>query len=556
MTLNELCDLLLPASESLWIESIDAQEQGLILKIAVIEPKAICPDCLQPTLRVHGRYWRTLSDLPWAATPVQLRLQVRRFWCETSSCQRQTFTERLSELAPHYARTTARLHHIQTDIGLALGGSAGVRRLVNQGLPGSRNTLLRRIRRFSPPEAPAPEIIGIDDWAKRKGHTYGTLVVDLERHRPVDLLPDRTAETVAAWMRSHPEVKVVARDRAEAYASGVREGAPQAIQVADRWHLLKNLREAVETELSFRPTLPWSAPIETIAEDLVTAPPPPEPVSPPPIYPKTPSGRRAEAARQGRRSQRLEQYEQACDLRQKGLPQAVIAHRVGVSKRTLTRWFKAGGFPERRRRHGDRHSLAPYVAYVHQRWCEGCRNAMHLWRELREQGFSGSYARVASYVAPLRRGQPARPLEGEGVEAPTTSSEPATLTARELSYLLIRRDEKLKDEEREQLDQVKQHDSIITQIATLADDFTEMVRERLPEQLESWLERVQASTYSSLKSLATGIEQDILAVRAALELRYSNGQTEGQVTRLKLLKRQMYGRANLDLLRQRVLYAT
>jgi transposase len=147
-------------------------------------------------------------------------------------------------------------------------------------------------------------------------------------------------------------------------------------------------------------------------------------------------------------------------------------------------------------------------------------------------------------------------LEGEGVEAPTTSSEPVTLTARELSYLLIRRDEKLKDEEREQLDQVKQHDSIITQIATLADDFTEMVRERLPEQLESWLERVQASTYSSLKSLATGIEQDILAVRAALELRYSNGQTEGQVTRLKLLKRQMYGRANLDLLRQRVLYAT
>ena len=279
MTVNELCDLLLPPSESLWIESIDAQEQGLILKMAVIEPKAICPDCLQPTLRVHGRYWRTLSDLPWAATPVQLRLQVRRFWCETSSCKRKTFTERLSELAPHYARTTARLHHIQTDIGLALGGSAGGRRLVNQGLPGSRNTLLRRIRRYSPPEAPAPEIMGIDDWAKRKGHTYGTLVVDLERHRPVEILPDRTAETVAAWMRSHPEVKIVARDRAEAYASGVKEGAPQAIQVADRWHLLKNLREAVETELSFRPSLPWSIPIETVAEELSASPSNPEPTS-------------------------------------------------------------------------------------------------------------------------------------------------------------------------------------------------------------------------------------------------------------------------------------
>jgi transposase len=556
MTLNKLCNLLLPPSESLWIESIDAQEQGVMLKLAVIEPKAICPDCLQPSLRVHGRYWRTLSDLPWAATPVQLRVHVRRFCCETPSCERQTFTERLSELAPSYARTTARLHAIQTDIGLALGGAAGARRLVNQALPGSRNTLLRRVRRFAPPEAPASEVIGIDDWAKRKGHTYGTIIVDLDRHRPVDVLPDRTAETVATWMQAHPEVQVVARDRAEAYASGVKQGAPQAIQVADRWHLLKNLREAVETELSFRPTLPWSVPSETSMAELSTSPSHPEPEPSPPLYPNTPSGRRAEAARQRRRSQRLEQYEQACDLKQKGLPQAMIAHQVGVSPRTLTRWFKAGRFPERRRRHGDRHSLSPYGAYVHQRWAEGCRNAMQLWRELHAQGFGGSYARVASYVAPLRRGQAARQLEGEPAEAAPASSEKPALTACALSYIMIRRTGDRSDDEREQLEQVQQHDSIIAHIATLANDFTAMVRERLPEQLGSWLETVQASAYASLKSLATGMGQDILAVRAALELPYSNGQTEGQVTRLKLVKRQMYGRAKLDLLRQRVLYAT
>jgi transposase len=422
MTFNDLCDLLLPSSEPLWIESIDAQEPGLILTLAVTEPKAICPDCLHPTFRVHGRYWRTLSDLPWAATPVTLRLHVRRFWCETRSCARKTFTERLSALAPHYARATARLSSIQTDIGLALGGAAGARRLVKQGLPGSRNTLLRRVRRFSLPEASAPEVVGIDDWAKRKGHTYGTLVVDLDRHCPVDVLPDRTAETVAAWMQVHPEVKVVARDRAEAYASGVTQGAPQAMQVADRWHLFKNLREAVETELSLRPLLPWHPPIEASAEEPTSASLDPGPRPPAPIYPNTPAGRRAEAARHRRRSQRLEQYEQACELRQQGLPQAVIAHRVGVSKRTLTRWGKAGTFPERQRRHGDRHRLAPYAAYVQQRWAEGCRNAMHLWREVREQGFRGSYARVASYVAPLRRGQAARQLAGESAQESTASS--------------------------------------------------------------------------------------------------------------------------------------
>ena len=345
MTLNDLYDLLLPPSTPLWIESLDAQEPGLMLTLAVTEPQAVCPDCLQPTCRVHGRYWRTLADLPWATTPVRLRLHVRRFWCETPSCERKTFTERLPELAPHYARTTARLHHVQTDIGLALGGTAGARRLANQSMPGSRNTLLRRVRRFAPPGAPAAEVIGIDDWAKRKGHTYGTIVVDLDRHRPVDVLPDRSAETVAAWMQVHPEVKVVARDRAEAYASGVRQGAPQARQVADRWHLLHNLREAVEEEFSLRPTLPWCPPIEASAEASPASPSQPEPVQPAPIYPNTPAGRRAEAARQSRRNQRLEQYEQACKLKQQGLSQPMIAHQVGVSKRTLTRWGKAGTFP-------------------------------------------------------------------------------------------------------------------------------------------------------------------------------------------------------------------
>jgi transposase len=556
MTLNNLCDVLLPPSESLSIEAIDLQDQGLLIQLALTEPKASCPDCLQPTWRIHGRYWRTLSDLSWATTPVQLRLHARRFRCETPSCKRKTFTERLSELAPHYARATARLSDIQTDIGLALGGAAGARRLLNQGLPGSRNTVLRRVRRFSRPETSIPEVVGVDDFAKRKGHTYGTIIVDLERHRPVDLLPDRTADTVADWMKAHPEIRVVARDRAEAYASGVKQGAPQATQVADRWHLLKNLREAIETEFSFRPTLPWQPPIETSQEESSISSHDPEPLPPEAIYPDTPSGRRAEAARQARRSQRLAQYELACELKQQGLSQAVMAHQVGVSQRTLNRWFKARTFPERQRRQGDRHGLAPYAAYLQQRWAEGCRNAMHLWREVRAQGFTGSYARVAAYVRPLRRGQAAPRVEAKQAPAPRQTSERPALTARDLSYRLIRRASGRTDDERKDLEQVQQQDAVIADIATFAEDFTQMVRERLADPLGGWLERVQASPYSSLKSLATGISQDLSAVSAALELPYSNGQTEGHVTRLKLLKRQMYGRAKLDLLRQRVLYAT
>jgi transposase len=200
-----------------------------------------------------------------------------------------------------------------------------------------------------------------------------------------------------------------------------------------------------------------------------------------------------------------------------------MAHQVGVSQRTLNRWFKARTFPERQRRQGDRHGLAPYAAYLQQRWAEGCRNAMHLWREVRAQGFTGSYARVAAYVRPLRRGQAAPRVEAKQAPAPRQTSERPALTARDLSYRLIRRASGRTDDERKDLEQVQQQDAVIADIATFAEDFTQMVRERLADPLGGWLERVQASPYSSLKSLATGISQDLSAVSAALELPYSNG---------------------------------
>jgi transposase len=313
-------------------------ERGMTLDVAVTTSQARCPTCTQPSTHIHSDYRRTLADLPWATTPVQLHLRVRRFWCATPSCRRQTFTERVPQVAAHYARATTRMTVFQTSTGLALGGAAGARHLARQGVSGSRNTLLRRVRSLPTPAAPRPCAIGIDDWAKRKGHTYGTIVVDLDRRCPVDLLEDRTAETVAAWLQAHPEVTIVARDRAEAYASGVTQGAPDAVQVADRWHLLKNLSEAVEAELRVRPTLPWSPPTAPGEALLPGALGPPRPTDPDPIYPDTPTGRRAEAARQARRNQRLGQYEQACALRQQGLSMARIARQVGVSPRTLCRW--------------------------------------------------------------------------------------------------------------------------------------------------------------------------------------------------------------------------
>ena len=413
---------------------------------------------------------------------------------------------------------------------------------------------MRRVRRLPAPAAAPPCAIGIDDWAKRQGHTSGTIVVDLDRHCPIDLLEDRTAETVAAWLQAHPEVTVGARDRAEAYASGVTQGAPDAGQVAGRWPLVKHLRDAVEAALREQPTLPWH-PSSTPAEGSPTgALPSPSSADHAPMYPDTPTGRRADAARQARRTPRLGQYEQACALRQPGLSRAQSARQVGVSPRTLCRWYAAEAFPERQRRTGETSCLDPSTPMLPQQWDAGCRNATHRWRTLRAQGFPGSYAVVYRYVTTLRGGQPGQSSDSARPATARRATQPPSRTARQLSYLFVRRPEQRTPDEQAQVAQLQQHDPTIAQMATLTEAFAQLVRQRTPSALQTWIETVLTSGLPDLKRFATGLQQDA-AVRAACELPYSNGQTEGQVTRLKLLKRQMYGRAKLDLLRQRVLHA-
>jgi transposase len=227
---------------------IAREDQGLRLDVAVTAPQAPCPDCPQPSPHVHSHSRRPLNDLPWATRAVTLQCRVRRFWCGPPSCRRQTCPARIPPIAPQYARATPRLSTLHTSTGMALGGAAGARHLARQGVPGSRHTLLRRVRSSPTPAAPPPGAVGIDDWAQRQGHTYGTSVVDRDRRGPVELLEDRTAKTVAAWLQAHPEVTIGARDRAEAYASGGTQGAPDAVQVADRGPLVKPLRAAVAAE--------------------------------------------------------------------------------------------------------------------------------------------------------------------------------------------------------------------------------------------------------------------------------------------------------------------
>ena len=207
---------------------------------------ALCPDCATPSRRVHSYYTRSPCDLPCIGRAVRLVLRVRRFRCRNPQCTRKTFAERLPTVVARYARRTARLTAALRAVGFRMSSEAGAGVLKHLQVHISADTLLRLLRRTSLEPETTPRVLGIDDWAKWKGHTYGTVLVDLERHHVVGLLPERESEAVAQWLKAHPGVEIICRDRAEVYAEGAAQGAPNAVQVADRWHLAKNLGEALQ----------------------------------------------------------------------------------------------------------------------------------------------------------------------------------------------------------------------------------------------------------------------------------------------------------------------
>ncbi len=568
-----LADLLLPAATNLHLLEVQAAPTALTLVVATAASQVPCPLCQEVTARCHSHYQRTLADLPCATFAVRVHLSTRRFFCPNPACPRRIFTERLPGFAAPSARQTLRLRALWQQLGLVLGGEAGTRLSQTLAVLTSPRTLLRLVRQVPDPLSTPPLHVGIDDFAFRKGHTYGTILVNHDSGQVIDLLPDRHAESVATWFQEHPTVEIITRDRAAVYADGATQGAPQATQVADRWHLLKNLSETLDEVLTrVYPELcaalapagdppPVSVTAGAPGGEVALATPSaaemdvgvhtPARVAAAPSEPAAPAPPRSYNAQlqQQRRAQRVALYEDIRGRHTAGQSLSQIGRDLGLDQRTVSKYARAETFPERQARTGSDSQLDRYRAYLQDRWAAGCHNRARLWREVQERGYTGSYESVYSFVTALygKTGQ------ADGAAAATPRQPP--VRRREWVQRLGRPAAELTAEERQEVEQVCARSAVLGRVYEFAQRFGRMVREQARERFDAWLEEAIASGVAELAGFARGLQRDYAAVAAALALPWSNGPTEGHVNRLKVVKRQMYGRAKFDLLRKRVLCA-
>src|SRR5258708_2834845 len=353
----------LPLPTGLELVTIETVNDLLKVQVACTKERTFCPLCFCPSERCHSHYTRMVADLPCAGFRVQLILHVRKFFCVTVDCSRKIFTERLPAFVEPWARMTVRLRQALEALGIATSGEVGARPAAQLALPTSPTTLLRRMMALPTDSVGSVVHVGVDDFALRRGKNYGTVLVDLVRHQVIDLLPDRKAETVKVWMQAHPEIDWVSRDRGGDYASAARQGAPQAAQSADRFHLVKNLTEAVEKAL-----VPCRAEIQRGTE---RAEPADQPTGEELACSLVTSDGQPYSAHQ---AERYERYQQVMALHEQGMKTKEIAKRVGLGVRTIQRSLTQGEYVETNYHHQHRSRFDAYEAYVMRRWDEGCHN--------------------------------------------------------------------------------------------------------------------------------------------------------------------------------------
>ena len=495
-----------------------ASRDGAAVRITVRHQArgGLCPGCGTKSGRVHSRYVRLLADLPMAGRPVRLLLVARRFRCDALCCGRRIFTERFDpEVLAPWARRTARLSGVVHHLGIALGGRPAARLARRLMLPVGKDTLLRVVRRHGSPHLIPPTVVGVDDWAWRRNRRYGTIICDLERRRTIALLPDREPATAQDWFSGQPQVAIVARDRSGGYALAAARALPHATQVADRWHLMENASraflDAVRKSMRQIRSVVGAA---TLDPELLTA---------------------AERIQYEGYLRREEANQAILGLAKDGVAIKQIMRRTGHSRGLVRKVLRGQRSDVFRLRES---SLEVHLPWLEEQWAAGWRNGAELWRRLRKHGFRGSLRVVTEWATRRRK-----------AEKMDSSALGRTPSARTIARLLTIGRDGLSGSETVTVAAIEGGVPLLVEAREVIATFQGMVRKRSLDELDPWLARARSSL---IASFAAGVTKDLAAVAAAISLPWSNGQTEGQITKLKLVKRQMYGQGKIDMLQARL----
>ena len=501
------------------VESAYCEANGIIITVRAARSFGLCPLCGTVSRYVRSRYRRHVTDLPLSGRTVQLIVIARRFRCDAVLCRRQIFTERFADgVLAKSARRTVRLDCIVHHLGLALGGRPAATFAKRLMLPVSNDTLLRMVRRRTRLPSDPLSVVGIDDWAWRRNHRYASIICNLERRRVAALLPDREPATAQAWFAGHPTIAIVARDRGGGYGEAAAKALPHAVQVADRWHLMENASRAfLDAVRKSMRQIRSAIGATTINPKLLTA---------------------AERIQYEGYLRREQTNAVILALAKEGVPIKQIARQSGHSRglvRQVIRGERGDVFRVRQS------SLEPYLPWLDEQWAAGFRNAAELWRRLTTRGFRGSLRIVGEWATRRRR--------AEKADAENLQRIPS---ARTIARLMTIGRDRLAKAEAVTIAAVEAGVPALVEARAIIAEFHTMIRTKAAAELTAWMERARASLVASF---AAGVAKDEPAVRAAIALSWSNGQTEGQITRLKLVRRQMYGRGKIDLLQARLVGA-
>jgi transposase len=539
-----LAEALWPEEMGLQVDMIDVVARKLIILAHGVQKTATCPDCQEASNRVHSQYQRHPADLPCVGYTVELQLTVPRFFCDNATCPRRTFAAQFPILLQSYARRTTRLREQQEQVGFAVSAETGSSLLGILGMLTSPDTLIRLVRQTPDTMVETPRVLGVDDWAQRKGQSYGTILVDLEKHEVVDLLPERSAESLSQWLQEHPGVEIISRDRGTEYIEGATAGAGNAKQIADRFHLFRNITDVVRKMLKKRAKKLRDAAhqvaqelqeevnsqVETIDAEFVS-----EEI----------------LLTKGSEQSTLSEmrFAEVKALQAEGWSRRAVAKHLNMDRRTVADYFSSGTCPKRQPRRQSTSKAAPYMPYLARRWQEGCQNIAKLYDEVVSQGYVGNYMSVYRAVQKLLK-------EGMIIKAAAIVSIPVpNLSVTAATWLLVHTDDRLDVDQRRLRDKLCQISQEIKRAHLLVQSFCTLLREQKADQLDSWLDKAEQCGIDVFRNFAVGLRKDYAAVKAALTYEWSQGQVEGQINRLKLIKREMYGRANFDLLRKKVIGA-